>query len=936
MTFRIVGQTRRATYTRGDVMVSRHLGLFGAGFALMAVLTPAPAATQQTTALEPVTTVEGITEYRLDNGLRVLFFPDPSKPQITVNITYLVGSRHEGYGETGMAHLLEHLLFRGSERHPDIDRELNERGAQPNGSTWYDRTNYFEIFPASADNLEWALDLEADRMVNSFVRAEDLASEMTVVRNEMEAGENDPMRILVERTMSTAYLWHNYGKSTIGARSDVENVPIERLRAFYRKYYQPDNAVLVVAGNFDADLALDLVVEKFGSIPRPARTGSDILYPTYTDEPPQDGERTVTLRRVGEVQHLTAMYHIPPGSHPDYAPVEILSFVLGDNPSGRLYRALVETRLATRASARTYQLREAGPLLLSASADRDRDLQQVLGAMNEVVDRVASGAEPVTDEEVERGKRSLLTRIANSFNSSAGIALQLSEWAAMGDWRLFFLHRDRIEEVSASDVNRVASAYLKPSNRTVGLFHPTPAPDRALIPDVPDIEQLVAGYTGREAVAEGEAFDPSPTNIEGRTLRYAIANGLEVALLPKQTRGDLAIVRLRLAFGDEQALTGRATAADLAGSMLMRGTQRRSRQNIEDELDRLQATGAVGGSALLGTGQFQTVHPNVPGVVRLMAELVREPTFPRSEFELLKEQSLAALAQSRTEPDQLASITLARHMSNWPPDHPNYVETFEEAEARMRATTLADVRAFHRDFYGPQGGNVVVVGDFDVDEVRAAIEEAFGDWRSPHPFRRVASPFYDPPAARLEIRTPDKANAFFFAQQNLRLSDTHPDYPALLMGSYILGGGMLNSRLARRIRTQEGLSYGVAASLSGHPVDPLGQLFAYAIYAPENAAALEAAFVDEVERALRDGFTQEELQVAKQGWLEGQQLSRAQDTSLAGALSQGLYFDRTLLHDAELEDRVAALTLAEVNRAFRTWIDLAKTTFVKAGDFPPG
>ncbi len=187
--------------------------------------------------------VEGITEYLLeDNGLRILLFPDASKPTITVNVTYLVGSRHEAYGETGMAHLLEHLVFKGTPNHPNIPQELTEHGARPNGTTWYDRTNYFETFSATEENLRWALDMEADRMVNSFIAAKDLESEMTVVRNEFERGENSPSRVLQERVLSTAYLWHNYGKSTIGARADLENVPIERLQAFYRRNFQPDNA----------------------------------------------------------------------------------------------------------------------------------------------------------------------------------------------------------------------------------------------------------------------------------------------------------------------------------------------------------------------------------------------------------------------------------------------------------------------------------------------------------------------------------------------------------------------------------------------------------------------------------------------------------------------------------------------------------------------
>src|SRR5688572_19115894 len=219
-----------------------------------------------------VTTVEGISEYSLPNGLRILLVPDQSKPTTTVNITYLVGSRHEGYGESGMAHLLEHLVFKGTPRHPNIPQELTEHGSRPNGTTWYDRTNYFETVPATDVNLEWALDLEADRMVNSFIAKKDLESEFTVVRNEFEGGENSPFNATLQRTMSTAFVWHGYGRSTIGNRADIENVPIERLQAFYRKYYQPDNAILVVAGKFDPDKTLRLIEQKFGRIPKPVRS----------------------------------------------------------------------------------------------------------------------------------------------------------------------------------------------------------------------------------------------------------------------------------------------------------------------------------------------------------------------------------------------------------------------------------------------------------------------------------------------------------------------------------------------------------------------------------------------------------------------------------------------------------------------------------------
>src|SRR5207244_3482038 len=299
---------------------------------------------------------------RLANGLLIRLYPDPSSTKVTVNCTVLVGSRHEGYGETGMAPLLEHMVFKGTPKHPDVPKALRDHGANFNGTTWLDRTNYFETMPASDENLEFGIRMEADRLVNSHVKREDLASEMTVVRNEFEQGENNPVLILRQRIIAAAYEWHNYGKSTMGNRSDIERVPIEKLQGFYRKYYQPDNAMLIVAGKFDPGRALQLIEDKFGSIPHPSRMGASEIFATYTAEPPQDGERLVTLRRVGDVQGVMGIYHIPAGSHPDFPALSVLGRVLADEPSGRLYKALVDTKLAARIGAFAWQLREPGVL----------------------------------------------------------------------------------------------------------------------------------------------------------------------------------------------------------------------------------------------------------------------------------------------------------------------------------------------------------------------------------------------------------------------------------------------------------------------------------------------------------------------------------------------------------------------------------------------
>ncbi|HSR41398.1 MAG TPA: insulinase family protein, partial [Longimicrobiales bacterium] len=550
-------------------------------------------------------------------------------------------------------------------------------------------------------------------------------------------------------------------------------VPVERLQGFYRKHYQPDNAMLVVAGRFDEERALERIRESFGSIPRPEREGPARIWPTYTREPAQDGERSVTVRRAGDEQLLMFAYHIPPGSHPDFAAIDLLTHALGDDPTGRIHRALVEGGLAADASAFNLQLREAGPLVAYARLRPGQDLDAAREALDRVLSEVVEGR-PITGEEVERARTALVKDVELAFTDSERIALSLSEWAAMGDWRLFFLHRDHLERATVEDVNRVAGAYLKPSNRTVGRFLPTEDPDRAEIPARPEVEALVADYRGREEVAGGEAFDPSPGNVDARTVTFALPNGFEVALLPKATRGDVVHGFLRLHFGDRESLWGRAAEGDLAGGMLMRGTERLSRRELSDAIDRLGARISLNGGATLTTGRLETTRESLAGVVELLAEVVRAPRFDAGEFEVMREERLAALEARRSEPSARAQIALSRHMDPHPRGHPRRTPTLDEEIEAVEGVTLEDARSFHREFYGPRSGSLVLVGDFGADTLRAVIEDAFGDWESPRPFARIPGEARDVPAGEIVIETPDRPNAFFLAQQNLRLRDTDP------------------------------------------------------------------------------------------------------------------------------------------------------------------
>ena len=887
------------------------------------LLAPAqPAGTSLPAGVTRGVSIEGVTEYRLANGLKVLLIPDASIDTMTVNITYLVGSRQEGYGETGMAHLLEHLMFRGTKRFPNIKAGFQQRGVRYNGSTSFDRTNYFGTFPASQKTLAYVLDAEADRMVNAPVARKDLDAEMTVVRNEFESGENSASSVLRERMAASAYLWHGYGRAIIGARSDIENVPIERLRAFYRYYYQPDNAVLLISGKLDEMAALALAQKSFGPIKRPARK----LIGTYTVEPTQDGERTVTLRRAGDVQIVSALYHVPPGSHPEYPAIDVLVALLNHVPSGRLHKALVETGLASSIFGSERQQREAGFAYFGANIRRDASIDAARDALLGVVESFAS--KPATEEEVDLARRRLLNDIEITLADSRELTMALSECAGMGDWRILFLYRDRLKEVNAAAVQAAAVHYLKASNRTLGMFLPTPSPDRAEIPPVPDLAAALKDYRGADTVAQGENFNPTPANLEARAIRTTLPGGMKLALLPKKTRGGLVVAQLALQWGDEQSKMNRAAACGVTSGMLLRGTRKHSREQLRNRFDRLNASVAVDGDG----GSIETVRDSLPEALRLMAEVLRQPSFPSDEFEQLRRSSLTSIDTQRSDPSALAGLALTRHLNPYPPTHWMYTTSLDERSARLKQLTLEDVKRCYSDFYGASDSELSVVGDFDPEQIERLAQELFGDWKSPRPYARIPLRVADVAPVDTAIETPDKANAVLRAGMLLKLRDDDPDYPALLLGNYLLGGSS-DSRLVRRIREKEGLSYSVGSFLSADSFYPRGSFGAYAIYAPQNRARVEAALNEEIRKALAEGFTAQEVEAGKKGFLQARQLARSNDAGVAGRLVSYLVLGRTFAWDEELERKVAALTPQAVVEALRRHIDPAKISVVKAGDF---
>ena len=874
-----------------------------------------------------VRSVEGIDEYRLANGLQVLLVPDDSKPTTTVNLTYRVGSRHENYGETGMAHLLEHMLFKGTPNTREPKAELDRRGLAFNGTTTFDRTNYFASFAANHANLKWYLEWEADSMVNSFVARKDLDSEMTVVRNELESGENSPNRILIQRTMALMFDWHNYGNSTIGARSDVENVDIPRLQAFYRLYYQPDNATLIVAGKFEPARVLQWIGASFGKIPKPTRE----LPVLYTLDPAQDGERSVTLRRSGGAPVLYAGYHVPPGSAADHAAVEMLAVILGDTPSGRLHKRLTAKQLAAGTSAFPWALKDPGVLVASAQLAPGQDVDKARAELIATIESFKS--EPATAEELARARIKWLNDWEQSFTNPETVGIALSDSVSLGDWRMFFLARDRVRDVALADVQRVAEQYLVPANRTLGVFVPTDKPVRPPAPQQVDIVQTMAGFKPQASAATVEAFDATPANLDARTQTFTVG-GIRAALLPKGTRGGAVQAVLTLRFGDETSLFGQKDAADFTAALLDKGTRSLSREQVQDRLDQLKTELSVSGAPGRVTVTLASRREHLPAAIALVSDLLRNPALAAEALVEHKQRTLTAIERQRKEPQAVAQNALARLGNPYPRGDVRQARTFDEIVDDVKRVTIAEVQAFHKRFYGAAKGEFAAVGDMDAGVVRAALEASFADWTTGAPYVRVPQPLLPVKPDRLVLVTPDKQNATMLTRIGVPLTDLDADYPALMMADYLLGGGG-SSRLWKRIREAEGLSYGVGSNIEWNSIERNSVWRASAIFAPQNRAKVETAFGEEVAQALRDGFTAQELSEGQASLLSFRRLSRAQDAGVVQALANNLYLDRTFALSARVDAAIGALTLEQVNAALRKYVTPDNFVSAFAGDFKP-
>jgi zinc protease len=619
----------------------------------------------------------------------------------------------------------------------------------------------------------------------------------------------------------------------------------------------------------------------------------------------------------------------------------------GGGGEGRLTKALVDTGKADSAGMNFRALHDPGLIMLTAGLNKDQSPDEVRKLLIDTLEGVIKN--PPTKEETERVTTTLLRNLEKNLSDPQAIATgALNEAIAQGDWRLMFLQHDRLKDVGPLDVVRVAKAYLKASNRTVGYFIPDAAPDRTVVPPTPDLQSLLNNYKSSVLISHAEVFDPTPANIESRVLRFRLPNGMKVVILPKKTEAEMVTATIDLRFGDATSLAGKNTAAQLAGSLLNAGTKSKTREQVADEMRKLNARIQVsggGGGGFGGRGGGGTTSgvsaanasitapaANFIAALKLAVELLREPAYSQTEYDRARQPRIKALDSAPTEPTQLAAETLSRHLAPWQKGDVLYNSTREEQLAEMKQVTLDDVKKFHDQFYGANFGVLAVVGPVDQAALKTVATELLGAWNTAMPYQPIIPAFKAVPPMNQKIETPDKANARFEAGLRVKLSENDPDYPAMLLAGYMFGGP-ITSHISDRIRNREGLSYGANARLAV-PVEGDSSLLSGTVSLnPVNGPKVEFSFRDELLKTVKDGFTAKEVAEPKKAWLDNRLVSRSQDAALLTLLAAHEQRNRTMQWDAQLEQRIAALTPEQITAAFRSLIDPAALTIVKAGDF---
>ena len=912
-----------------------------------------------------------VQETVLPNGLKVITKEVHAAPVVAFNIWYKVGSRNEQLGKTGLSHLLEHMQFKGTKtfKKGEMDKLIRNNGGISNAGTWKDFTFYWEAL--SSDKLELAMRIESDRMVNSLLDPKEFKAEMTVVRSELEGDENDPETMIYYELYADAFKAHPYQWPTIGWRHDVETVTRNDLYKYYKTFYEPNNATVVIVGDFDTSKALALAKKYFGKIPR----GTEPPKVTAL-EPEQLGGRRAEVREAGAAYRVMMGYHTPAIGSPDIYPLDVLEIVLSNGASSRLYKALVDKQLATDAWAGATISKDPDLFLLGATARDGVKIEDVESALLAEVERIKS--EPITDEELQKALNQLEAQFVYTNDSVTSQARQLGQFETMFSWHFLETYLENARKVTKADVQRVAQKYFTDNNRTTVTFvpegmnqqsaassqpsagsHPHPDPSTppagsrlkaGLPPAGEGIIIASAGQVGQSPVGRYVAYKPvvsgqssvvSKNNGQLKSeirnpkspipTRIVLENGMTVIIQENRSNPTVAI-QGSLNAGGMLDPEGKSGVAQMTAGLLLKGTTKRTADQIASAKDYVGMSLSTGAGTESATFSGYSLSKNFDLMLDLLSDSLRNPTFPADEFDKLKARRLSGIKQELDSPEAVASR--AFYGSVFPKGHPYHQLSVDEEIANTTVISRDDAAGFYKSHYGPEGVILVVVGDVDTQEALAKIKTYFGDWKGAGSAKRSPIPDVHLPAAieKKVIPMPDKSQVNVLLGYPGGLKRTDPDFYATMVMNFILGGGgALGSRLGDEIRDDMGLVYDVYSTFDASL--GAGPWYASLGTNPQNTDKAVNALVEQITLMRDKGSTQKEMQEAVDYIAGSFPVRLEKNSSIANTLHAAELYGLGMDYIQRYQSIYRSVTLDQVNAAAKKYLHPDKYTLAIAGPY---
>lgn len=876
---------------------------------------------------------ENVHKTVLDNGLTVLIKEVNTVPIVSVQVWYKFGSRHEEPGDNGIAHQLEHMMFKGTQSRPtQFGTLFSALGSDSNAFTSYDQTAYYGT--VERDKLKALLVLEADRMQNALLDAEKLASEKRVVISELQGYENSPEYRLSRAVMQAVFPHHSYGLPVGGTKADVEKFQVEQVKKYYNKYYSPDNAVLIIVGDCQAEKTLAMVKEIFGNIPKRQQLLVNSQQSTVNSSPssPSSSPTPIVLREPGGAGLLQVIYPLPQVTHPDIPALEVVDYILTEGRNSRLYQVLVESGLASEVEASVGGLQQAGWYELLVTADPDQDLGKIDLVLNKAIANLSRTG--VKAEELARAKRQLEAAIILSNRTITDQATQLgNDETTAGDYRFTDHYLAAIRQVTSQDVVRVVNKYLQKSQRKVGIFTPTSYQQHQVNSKKPT-KHTQENLTSGSSVASSQvmkylpSLEPTDTSQHKSPVslpqQFTLANGLQVFLLPDNSTPTVTLSGYIKA-GTEFDPDGQAGLASLVADSLMSGTKTKNASTLAQVLDNrgisLDFAAYRNGMRIQG----DSLAADFPVLIQTLADTLKNSTFPQKELELNRQQALTSLKMELDDPAEVARRIFLQ--SIYPKKHP--LHEFPTVES-LRKVRRQDVIAFNQNYYRPDTTVLVLVGDFEPTQVRSQIETEFGNWRATGEPPSIKYPQVPLPktVTRVNPILPGKTQAItYIGYAGIKRQD--PRFYAALLLNQILGGDTLSSRLGAEVRDRQGLTYGIYSDFLAEK--DFGTFWIEMQTSPEDTNSAIASTQKVLTQIHQEGVTASELDTAKRTLIGNYNVSLADPEELTHKILMNHIYglDTSELHS--YNQKIAQVTLAEVNQAARELLHPEQLVVVTVG-----